>query len=82
MNIFPQTKSEMSNFCCFSPKKLLKMYYATKVKNASVRFLICMSSMCVQLFTAVEVAVLKLYVPKSNMAAISMETSPRGKFLF
>ena len=39
------------------------MYYATKVKTLTVRFFICMSSMCVQLFTAFEEAVLKLYVP-------------------
>ena len=32
-------------------------------QNASVRFYIYMSSMCVQLFTAFEEAVLKLYVP-------------------
>ena len=41
-------------------------------------------SMCVKLFTAFDVAVLKLYVPqvvsalKSNMVVISMETN-RGK---
>ena len=47
-----------------------------KTKNASVRFFIYMSSMCVQLFTAFEEAVLKLCTLvsalKSNMAAISM----------
>ena len=42
-----------------------------------------MFSMCVQLFTAYEEAVLKLYVPrgsaqKTKMGAISMETK-RGK---
>ena len=33
-----------------------------KSKNASVRFFMCMSSMCVQLFTAFEEAVLKFFM--------------------
>ena len=35
-----------------------------KTKKSRVRFLIYMYSMCVQLFTAFELAVLKLYLPK------------------
>ena len=61
---------------------MIKNVIFNKSKNASVRFFIYMSSMCVQLFTAFEEEVLKLYVPwrvpKSNMPAISMETN-RGK---
>ena len=34
-----------------------------KTKNTRVRFFMHMSSRCVQLFTAFEAAVLKLYVP-------------------
>ena len=58
MNMFSHQKSEMSNFLCFSKKKVI----FNKSKNASVRFFINMSSMCVQLFTAFEEAVLKLYI--------------------
>ena len=46
----------------FTHKMILKVL-CNKSKNASVHFFICMSSMCVQLFTAFEEAVLKLYVP-------------------
>ena len=63
---FYSTKSEiLSNFCCFSHKKLLKMYYATKVKTLMYvsSFVCLLSSMCLQLFTAFEEAVLKLHVP-------------------
>ena len=51
----------MSNFVFH--KKIIKNVLCNKSKNASVRFFICISSMCVQLFTAFEEAVLKLYVP-------------------
>ena len=44
-------------------KKKIKNVLCNKSKNASVRFFICMSSMCVQLFTAFEEVVLKLYLP-------------------
>ena len=70
-------------FVCFS-KKMIKNLIFNKSKNASVRFFIYMSSMCVQLFTAFEVLsgfeVICTLVSalKSNMAAISMETN-RGK---
>ena len=43
---------------CFSHQELLKMNIQ-QTKNTRVRFFICMSSMCVQLFTAFEEAVLK-----------------------
>ena len=64
---------------------MIKNLIFNKTKNASVRFFIHMSSVCVHLnFTAFDEAVLKLYTCtlvsalKSNMAAISMETN-RGK---
>ena len=57
---------------------MIKNLIFNKTKNTFVRFFIYMSSMCVQIFTALEEVVLKL---KSNMAAISMETN-RGKFFF
>ena len=41
---------------------MIKNVLCNTNQNASVRFFICMSSMCVQLFTAFEEAVLKLYV--------------------
>ena len=49
---------------CFHPKKseILSNLIFNKTKNASVCFFIYMYSMCVQLFTASEEAVLKLYV--------------------
>ena len=50
-------------FVVFFTQKMKKNGLCNKSKNASVRFFMCMSSMCVQLFTAVEAAVLKLYVP-------------------
>ena len=40
---------------------MIKNLIINKSKNASVRFFIYMSSMCVQIFTAYEEAVLKLY---------------------
>ena len=46
-------------FCVFHT---LKNVLCNKSKNPSVRFFICMSSMCVQLFTAFEETVLKLYL--------------------
>ena len=49
--------------CVFFTQKMIKNVLCNKSKNASVRFLICMYSMCAQLFTAFEEAVLKLYVP-------------------
>ena len=64
---------------------MIKNVLCNQSNNASVRFFICMSSMFVQLFTAFEEAVLKLYVLylgeclKSKMAAISMETKRREK---
>ena len=47
----------------FFTQNMIKNVLGNKNKNASVRFFICMSSMCVQLFTAFEEAVLKFYVP-------------------
>ena len=69
----------MSNLCVFFTQKMIKNVLCYKSKNSSVRFFICMSSMCLQLFTAFEEAVLKLLCTlvsalKSKMAAISMET--------
>ena len=74
----------MSNFLFLN--KNIKNLIFNKTKNAPVRFFIYMSSICVQLFTAFEEAVLKLYFTlvsalKSNMAAISVETN-RGNFFF
>ena len=65
---------------------MIKNALWNKSKNTSVCFFICMSSMCVQLFTEFEEAVLKLICTlvsplKANMAAISMETK-RGNFFF
>ena len=50
-------------FVGFFTQTMIKNVLCNKNKNASVRFFICMSSMCVLLFTAFEEAVLKLYVP-------------------
>ena len=41
---------------------MIKNVIFNKTKNTCVRFFIYMSSMRVQLFTAIEVAVLKLYL--------------------
>ena len=62
---FYSTKSKiLSNFVhVFFTQKTIKNVLCNKSKNASVRFFIDMSSMCVQRFTAFEEAVLKLYVP-------------------
>ncbi len=49
--------------CVFFIQKMIKNVIFNKSKNASVRFFIYMSTMCAQLFTAFEEAVLKLYVP-------------------
>ena len=49
--------------CEFFTQKMIKNVLCNKGKNAYVRFFICMSSMCVQHFTAFEEAVFKLYVP-------------------
>ena len=48
------------DFCVFYTQNMIKNVLCNKRKNASVRFFICMSSVCVQLFTAFEEAVLKL----------------------
>ena len=50
-------------FVVFFIQTVIKNVLCNKNQNASVSFFICMSSMCVQLFTAFEEAVLKLYVP-------------------
>ena len=50
-------------FVVFFTQTMIKNLLCNKNQNASVRFFICISSMCVQLFTAFEEAVLKLYVP-------------------
>ena len=50
-------------FVVFFTQTMIKNVLCNTNQNASVRFFICMSSMCVQLFTAFEEAVLKLYVP-------------------
>ena len=78
---FHPKKSEMSNFLFFR-QKMIKNLIFNKSKNPSVRFFIYMFSMCVQLFTAFEEAVLKwVSALKSNMAAISMETNRGKKFV-
>ena len=63
---------------------MIKKLIFNKTKNASVRFFIYMSSMCVQLFTAFEEAVLRIYLgecPKIEYV-ISMETNHgENKFL-
>ncbi len=63
MNMFSPKKSEMLIFCVFFKQKMIKNVIFNKTKNASVPFFIYTSSMCVQLFTAFEEEVLKLYVP-------------------
>ena len=50
-------------FVVFFTQTMIKNVLCNTNQNASARFFICMSSMCVQLFTAFEEAVLKLYVP-------------------
>ena len=55
----------MSNFVFFAQKND-KNVISNKTKNTRECFLIYMSTMRVQLFTAFEEAVLKLYVPKSE----------------
>ena len=52
----------MSTFCvCFKKKKIKNLIF-NKSKNASVRFFIDMSSMCVHIFTAFEESVLQVYM--------------------
>ena len=67
---------------------MIENVLCNKNKNASVRFFICMSSMCVQLFTAFEEPVLRLYLLctlvtalKSKMAVISIETKCGKKMI-
>ena len=61
MNIFSSQKSEMlSHF--FGTQNMIKNLIFNKTKNISVRFFTDMSSRGVQLFTAFEEVVLKLYV--------------------
>ena len=85
MNIFSSQKSEMlSHF--FGTQNMIKNLIFNKTKNISVRFFTDMSSRGVQLFTAFEEVVLKLYgtlvsALRSNMAVISMETN-RGNDFF
>ena len=64
MNICSPKKSEMLSilFDVFHTKMIKNVIY-NKTKNTRVSFFIYMSSMCVQLFTAFEVPVLKLHVP-------------------
>ena len=47
--------------CVFFTHKIIKNVIFIETKNTCVRFFIYMSSKCVQLFTAFEIAVLKLY---------------------
>ena len=62
------------------------IFNRTKNTRFHILFFIYMSSMCVQLFTAFEEAVLKLYICslvsalKFNLAAISMETNREKKY--
>ena len=65
MNIFSPKKFEMlSFFYVFHTHKMIKNVLFNKTKNHRVRFFVYMSSMCVQLFTAFEVPIFKLYVPR------------------
>ena len=48
----------LTKFCVFFTQKMIKNVLCIKSKNASVRFF-----MCVQVLTAFDEAVLKLYVP-------------------
>ena len=59
---------------------MIKNVLCNKNQNASVRFFICMSSMCVQLFTAFEEPLVSAL--RSKMAAISMETKRGKKIIF
>ena len=52
-----------------------------KTKNASVRFFIYMSSMWVQLFTAFEEAVLKLYVGRKEGTYLFDKTTMYNTYL-
>ena len=60
---FFSPKKSCQNCWCYSHTKMIKNVIFNKTKNTSLCFLIYMSSGCVQLFTAFEVVVLKLYVP-------------------
>ena len=60
---------------------MIKNVLCNKSKNASVRFFIYMSSMCVQLFTAFEEAVLKLLCTLVS-ALTSLLSTPFHTFLF
>ena len=73
----------------FHTHNYLKSVLCDKSKNASVRCFMCMSSMCVQLFTVFKEEVLTLdYICtlvrtlKSKMAAISMEMKRGKKIVF
>ena len=61
LRIFLHPKKSVVNF--FFTQKMIKNLIFNKTKNTSVRFFIYMSSRCVQLFTAFEEVVLRLYVP-------------------
>ena len=53
----------MSIFLVFFTQKMITILIFNKTKNSSVRFFIYTSSRGVQIFTAFEEVVLKLYVP-------------------
>ena len=61
MNIFTPKNLKCQFFDVFYTQKMIKNVIFNKTKNTHVGFFIYMSSMCVQLFTAFEVPVLKLY---------------------
>ena len=64
MNIFhPKNLKCCQFFLVFFTQKMIKHLIFNKTKNSSVRFFIYMSSRFVQIFTAFEEVVLKLYVP-------------------
>ena len=62
-NVFTQKNLKCCQIFLVSLKKMIKNVIFNETKNSSVVFFIDMSSMCVQLFTAFEEAVLRLYVP-------------------
>ena len=58
----PKNLKCCQHFCVFFKQKISTNLIFNNTKNASVRFFIYMSSICVQLFTAFEEEILKLYM--------------------
>ena len=64
VSIFPPKKIlNVFKLCVFFTQKMIKNVIFNNTKNTPVRVFIYMSSMCVQLCTVFEAAVLKFYVP-------------------